>query len=276
MQFATHLSLRHPARKHDFPPATAGLPAEHETGDTIVGVPFETPQALRSMLLGTEAVSEVSDLAASQRLFKIRAADDHGHRSSASILLNRMYATRGYSSNGLPVHATPERITLVACEDEETVGTITVGFDSSLGLNVDELFRAEVDTMRWQGKRVCEFTKLAMDHVVKSKRVLASLFHVAYIYAHRLQRFDALLIEVNPRHVTYYQRMLGFVVAGPQRMNRRVQAPAVLMALDFRHAHEQIGRFGGRPHLSVEARSLYPHFFSVNEEAGIVGRLARV
>lgn len=275
MQFASDFALRQPVHTHDFPPAAVGLPTEHETGDTIIGVPFETPPALRSMLLGTETASEVPDIAASQRLFKIRAADDHGHRSSASILLNRMYATRGYASSGLPVQATPERITLVACEDEETVGTITVGFDSSLGLNVDELFRAEVDTMRWQGQRVCEFTKLAMDHVVKSKRVLASLFHVAYIYAHRLKRFDSLLIEVNPRHVAYYQRMLGFVVKGPERMNSRVQAPAVLMALDFRHAHDQIGRYGGKPHLSADARSLYPHFFSVGEEAGIVGRLSR-
>jgi len=69
--------------------------------------------------------------------------------------------------------------------------------------------------------------------------------------------------------------MLGFTVAGPRRTNRRVLAPAVLMTLDFNHAHEQINRLGGRPEMSETERSLYPYFFSVGEEAGIVGRLHR-
>ena len=39
--------------------------------------------------------------------------------------------------------------------------------------------------------------------------MIAALFHVAYIIAHRLRGFDALVMEVNPRHVRYYERMLG-------------------------------------------------------------------
>ena len=105
------------------------------------------------------------------------------------------------------------------------------------------------------------------------ENIMASLFHVAYIYAHRIRGVDQLMIEVNPRHVRYYERMLGFKVSGPQRLNRRVSAPAVLMSLDFRHAHEQINRLGGKPELADMNRSLYPLFFSVPEEAGIVGRL---
>jgi hypothetical protein len=78
---------------------------------------------------------------------------------------------------------------------------------------------------------------------------------------------------VNPRHVSYYERMLGFVVAGPQRVNLRVNAPAVLLCLDFEHARAQIARVGGRPEVSPLERSLYPYFFSAAEEAGIVDRL---
>jgi hypothetical protein len=255
--------LHHPAARYR---------DERDRGETIIGVPFETPNDLRSMLLDPEAANDLPDCAKNLRLFKIRAADNHGHRSAASILINKMYASRGYTTSGLPIQD-PHRITLMACEHDETVGTITVGFDSALGLNVDDLFQKEIDDLRDSGRRVCEFTKLAMDHVVKSKRVLASLFHVAYIYAHRLKGYDDLLIEVNPRHVRYYERMLGFVVKGPERLNKRVNAPAVLMALDFTHAQDQIGIFGGKPHLGSAERSLYPHFFSVGEEAGIVGRL---
>jgi len=248
--------------------------AQDHDNNTIIGVPFESPQPLRSLLADQRVATVVPDFR-SHRLFKIRAADSYGQRSSASILLDRMYATRGYKSSGLPAVPAPNRVTLTACEHDDTMGTITVGFDSDQGLCVDELFGEEVDKLRAEGRRVCEFTKLAMDTLVKSRKVLASLFHVAYIYAHRLNGFQDLLIEVNPRHVRYYERMLGFVVKGAERLCPRVNAPAVLMALDFQHAHDQIERFGGLQHLAEDERSLYPYFFSVGEEAGIVGRLAR-
>jgi len=244
-------------------------------GNTIIGVPFESERSLQSLILDQLEPTVFDEPAGVQRLFKIRAADSSGQRSSASILINRMYATRGYPSNPLPEHAVPDRITLTASDHDSVMGTISIGFDSSLGLLCDELYQDEINQLRDKGWRVCEFTKLAMDSVVKSKRVLASLFHVAYVYAHRIKGFHRLLIEVNPRHVRYYQRMLGFEVWGPQRMNRRVSAPAVLLMLDFNHARDQIGRLGGRADLIETERSLYPYFFSVPEEAGIVGRLHR-
>jgi hypothetical protein len=83
------------------------------------------------------------------------------------------------------------------------------------------------------------------------------------------------VIEVNPRHVRYYQRMLGFQIMGPQRMNRRVLAPAVLLCLDFNHTRTQIARFGGQPEAASIERSLYPLSFSEAEEAGILARLPR-
>jgi hypothetical protein len=255
--------------------AAARLREEHDDDNTIIGVPFETPEPLKSLLLDQEAANSMPEGDGGQRLFKIRAADSYGHRSSASILINKMYATRGYTTSGLPAEGAPNRITLMACEHHETIGTMTVGFDTDNGLLVDELFQEQVDALREQGRRVCEFTKLAIDSSVKSKRVLASLFHTAYIYAHRVHGFQDLLIEVNPRHVRFYERMLGFVVKGPERMNPRVNAPAVMLALDFAHAHAQIAKFGGKPQLAETERSLYPYFFSVGEEAGIVGRLRR-
>lgn len=242
-------------------------------GNTIIGVPFESHLPLRSLLQEQFEPDELRGDEVSRRLFKIRSADSSGQRSSASILINRMYATRGYRTSSLPDKQLPTRITLVASEHENTIGTITIGFDSPAGLHLDDPFSDETRALRDAGHKICEFTKLAMDSVVRSKRALASLFHVSYIYAHRLMGFDSLLIEVNPRHVRYYERMLGFRAVGPERLNRRVNAPAVLLCLDFLHAHEQIERLGGKPEYSLLDRSLYPYFFSVPEEAGIIGRL---
>jgi hypothetical protein len=239
----------------------------------IIGVHFDPEHPLQSLIVDQTEAAVLAETEVARRVFKIRAADSAGQRSSASILINRMYATRGYPSNPLPPHAVSDRITLTASDHESVVGTISIGFDSPIGLLCDELYQDEINQLRDSGWRICEFTKLAIDSLVRSKRVLASLFHVAYIYAHRVKTFDRLLIEVNPRHVRYYERMLGFRITGPQRMNRRVGAPAVLMMLDFEHAREEIDRLGGKPFLGDAERSLYPYFFSLPEEAGIVGRM---
>ena len=244
--------------------------------ETIIEVPFELHHPLHSLLQDPSDADELPVPPANRRLFTIRSADSHGQRSSASVLIKRMYATRGYRSSPLPEQQPPTCITLVASDHDMMIGTITIGFDSPSGLHVDDLFAVETSALRQAGRRICEFTTLAMDSVVRSKRVLASLFHVSYIYAHRMMGFDNLLIEVNPRHVRYYQRMLGFKVVGEPRLNRRVNAPAVLMCLDFSHAHDQIACVAGKPEFSLLDRSLYPHFFSPSEEAGIVGRLDRV
>lgn len=243
--------------------------------NTIIGVPLEPQPILKSMVCSDSLQEESPDVESSLRLFKIRSADSEGQRTLASILINRMYATRGYRTSPLPGRPQPTRITLLACEHEAVIGTISVGFDSPAGLHVDDPFGCETRRLREQGRRMCEFTTLAMDSVVRSKRVLASLFHVAYIFAHRMMDYDCLLIEVNPRHVRFYERMLGFRVIGTQRLNRRVNAPAVLLCLDFAHAQSEIERVGGQPELAHDGRSLYPYFFSVEDEAGIVGRLKR-
>jgi hypothetical protein len=227
---------------------------------------------LRSHLSDHLDLAEVADETVGSRVVTLRAADTGGHRSSANILVHRMYATRGYKTSTDTPPPAPNVVTLIACDRGETIGTISVSFDSARGLLADDLFLVELNALRAQGRRLCEFTKLAMDHVVKSKRVLASLFHAAYIWAHLRLGFDDVVIEVNPRHVRYYERMLGFTAMGPERMNRRVDAIAVLMRLDFAHARGQIARFAGRPEPAGE-RSLYPHFFSAKEEAGIAARL---
>jgi hypothetical protein len=227
------------------------------------------------MLAGRPTTADPPSISLTQRCFKIRAAETARERHSAHSLVDRMYATRGYQS-GMQAHAeSPHRKTFLASDHNSTIGTLTIGLDSSAGLLVDELFPQEVNRMRSVGLQVCEFTKLAMDRHERSPRLLAALFHVAYIYAYRIKAVHHLVIEVNPRHVRYYQTMLGFKVIGERRYNQRVNAPAVLLSLDLCFAQGQIARFGGKPESSMTERSAYPYFFSVTDEAGIVGRLLR-
>ena len=216
---------------------------------------------------------ELANSRVGSRLFKIRAADTDGHRSSASILIKRRYEWRGYEGASLPLDYNANRITLSATEHDETVGTITVGLDGREGLFAEDVFPGEVAALRAQGRKVCEFTKLAMDPIEGAKRVLSSLFHVAFIVAHRIKRCDTLLLEVNPRHVSYYKRMLGCVVLGTERLNLRVNAPAVLLCIEFSYIDGQIAKFAGKAEQASNERTLYPYSFSLAEETGIISRL---
>jgi hypothetical protein len=241
------------------------------SSDVIVAAP-RAPHSLREFQMD-HLIPRSHGLQALGSSFNIRNVGSAQARHSAGHLLNRMYARRGYTSNGLNCPTLAHSVTLAASDEEATRGTISVGFDSAQGLLVDECFPQETHKLRTEGRRICEFKKLAVDSGLHSKRVLASLFHVAYATARHLRDCDNVLIEINPRHVRYYQRMLGFEVLGPERLNPRVNAPALLLCLDLAYAQEQIAYLGGRPDAAEGNRSLYPYFFSPAEEQAVVQRL---
>jgi hypothetical protein len=244
--------------------------SELDLNDTKTMTPSHPFQ---SMLADRPARVEVQVEVGTRRSFMIRAADSHRERRSASGLVERMYMARGYETAPAHGEGSSHRKTFLASEHNVPIGTLTIGTDSDEGLTVEGTFAREVAQFRAAGLRICEFTKLAMDRCARSPRLLAALFHVAYIYAHRIKDLTHLVIEVNPRHVRYYETMLGFTVIGAPRHNARVNAQAVLLSLDLSYAREQIAIFGGRPGMAATERSAYPHFFSAIDEAGIASRL---
>ena len=205
--------------------------------------------------------------------FRIRSAQAETQRQAARQLVRRMYSHRGYLTPDADEPVNRHSVTLVVAREDEPVSTLTVGFDSPAGLLCDELFKPEVDALRRSGRRVCEFTKLALDLDGNSQQVLASLFHMAYLHAHRIRGCDDVLIEVNPRHVGYYRRMLDFRVVGEEKLCPRVNAPAVLMALDLAHTRRQIELYAGRFDMLATARSLYPYAFRADEEREVLRAL---
>ncbi|MDE2396881.1 MAG: long-chain N-acyl amino acid synthase [Burkholderiales bacterium] len=240
--------------------------------DTLIEAPLQSRRAAADAG-GESSFAPLRKNLDGGRVFRIRSADSYVQRQAANELLQDRYAWRGYHAVSLPADQTSNRITLSAFDDATTIGTITVALDGPEGLSAEDAFPAEIGALRREGLRVCEFTKLAIDPDTGSKRVLAALFHVAYMVAHKIRGYDVLVMEVNPRHVRYYQRMLGARVIGEQRLNRFVNAPAVLLSMPFDYVAEQIAEFGGRDDLAAEERSLYPFGFSQREEQGILGRL---
>jgi hypothetical protein len=198
--------------------------------------------------------------------YRIRLA---GNRRGVGHLLERMYRWRGYKADGL---ATPpgtiNQITLEALSDGHTVGTITVGLDSPTKLQAEGLYKEEIEQYRRRGARVCEFIKLAVAPDSNCQKVLAPLFQIAHIYAHRIHRATDLFVEVNPRHAVFYRRLLGFAQAGVEKICPRVNAPAVLLHLDLKYAAQQIL---ARGETQKSPRSFYRNAFS-SQEADVLRR----
>ena len=183
-----------------------------------------------------------------------------------------MYAWRGYTGiHRVDEH--PHRVTLFATHRGETVGTVTLGFDSTEGLLADADFKDVIDAYRMQGGRPCEITKLAIAPNANSRKTLASLCHVMFIYGHTKHRCTDVFIEVNPRHRRYYETMLGFTCLGEQRINKRVNAPSYLLWTSMDHVAQQIAALGGTGLQAGTARSLYPHFLSPTEADELAERL---
>ncbi len=242
-----------------------------EWDKTIVA--FQSPYRLKDLCIDECAQATVQQTRSEKQEFKLRLATTEDRRKSASLLIEKMYSWRGYETGALS--RDPHRITLVAYQDERVVGTMTLGLDSPSGMVVDQLYRHETDQLRAAGRKPCDITRLAVDQDVKSKSVLAALFHLTFIYGRNIHQATDFLIEVNPRHVLFYERMLGFERFGEEKSCPRVNAPAVLLRLDLTYADEQIVRYGGMGADVKGIRSIYPYFFSREDESGITQRLLK-
>ncbi|MEN2785990.1 acetyltransferase [Sphingomonas qilianensis] len=223
------------------------------------------PSTLGIRLPWSENVSGVNPIT-------VRLADIGEQRNSARMLVNKMYSTRGYGDQHV-IPQTPTHTTFSATAGPETIGTITLAVDSSAGLAADAIFKDEIDTFRQvPGAKVCELTKLAFDTTAPSKPLLASMFHLVFIYGQRRHDCTDLFIEVNPRHTRFYEAMLGFKRVGNLKINASVAAPAQLLNLKVSTIRAEINRLAGIGENST-SRSLYPYFFSPKEEDGIYSRM---
>lgn len=239
-------------------------------GDQTI-ISFASPHQLRDMIIPEPSSETGHDHSIDQQKFNVRMANSAGRREEASVLIKKKYAWRGYSIDPT-LEKEPNRITLVADTDGRTVGTMTLCFDSDIGLPADENFHDKLDELRAQKRKLCEPSRLAIEEDVP-KRVFASMIHVSYIYAHNIHGFTDYVIEVNPRHAMFYKRMLGFHDFGEERICTRVNAPAVLLRLELEHMTEQIQKFGGLMEQHGKEKSFYPYFFPRWDEPGITDRL---
>jgi hypothetical protein len=238
------------------------------TGQTVFS---DRPLNFRSLTVTEVDIPTLQSRTATEGdAFKIRVARRRTRRD-ATTLVQEKYEARGYAA-AFAV-GKPRVLTFVAYDVGRVVGTVSVGMDADEGLFADGLYRPEIDAMRARGWRVCEFTRLAVDRNAASKRVLAGLFHTAYLFACKIRGCTHAVIEVNPRHVLFYGKELKFEVVGPKRMDPRVNAPAVLLCVAFDAIAKGLAGGAGKHAPAGTKRTLFHFGFPPTEEAGILHRL---
>jgi hypothetical protein len=175
-------------------------------------------------------------------------AESSEHFAAASSLVRRRYGWRGYDVVGTDgdVDArhfpfAPQAFTIIVSDPRATLGTVTLRLDGHAGLQADESYRTTLDEVRSAGRLVCELTRFAVAENVDSRTVVASLFARMYDIGRTTHGMTDVFIEVNPRHVAFYVRTLGFEIAAGERFCSRVGAPSVLLWLDLDRLDARLG-----------------------------------
>jgi len=208
-------------------------------------------------------------------IIEIRLAVSLQDKAQARTLLNRMYASRGYGEDH-NLSDQPGSATFLVLADGVAVGTLTLTVDSAPpsgpGMGIDATFPEELALHRARaGSSLCELTRFAIDWSRHSKPLLAALFHVIFTYGTQRHNCTDLFIEVNPRHVRFYEVMLGFARVGMMKTNSSVSAPSQLMRLTVADIGRYIRIYAGQDRNA--GHSLYPYFFSAADEQALRERI---
>lgn len=175
------------------------------------------------------------------RPIRVKIASERDEFEQAFRLVADRYKSRGYVTAGAgsyrftPHHALPGTVTFVAKEGDRVVATLTLVPDNDpLGLPMESIYPGEVAGLRAEGRVLGEVTCLAEEGLNPREflRVFSALIRLVMQF-HVRRGGDTWLITVNPRHRSYYTKVLGFAPLGSCRSYSSVgDHPAEAFYLD--------------------------------------------
>jgi len=191
----------------------------------------------------------------------VRPAASRDELQRAFHLVYGSYFQRGYiaadpSEVRLSLfNAFPSTVTFVSLLDGDLIATVTLVPDTPVGLPMDDIYHEEVQALRQQGRHLAEVTMLAdrRRRLRRSLPMLLQMMKSIFDYATLVLKADDLCITINPRHETYYERLLLFEPLGGMKTYPSVRNnPALAKRLDLNTARS---RCEGIP-------DLIEHFFT--------------
>lgn len=98
-------------------------------------------------------------------------------------------------------------------EPGELLGTVTLIFDTPLGLPMESVCGEAVDDLRWRGNRLAEVVALAVAPGVRRTNLMMRLYHMVFEYAHLLGVTHLGCAVMRP-HAAFYRDVLLFEPVG--------------------------------------------------------------
>ncbi len=174
---------------------------------------------------------------------KFKVAETLSEVEGASRLVHDVYVREGYMDpqpGGLRMTAfnfLPGNQTFIGCENHNILLTVTLFSDSQNRLPMDSLYRAELDSLRSEGRVLVEVGALAVKPNAQFTfhSSVMMLFKFALLHVWRNMLVDDLVIVVNPKHRSFYEKVLSFRQIGPERVYEYVKGnPGIALRLDLK------------------------------------------
>ena len=186
-----------------------------------------------------------------------RVARSREELEKAYRLVYQEYRKQGYLDENTAnlqasvYNALPQTTTFVALIDDVVTATATIIPDSPLGLPMDDLYQAELDDLRAQGKQLCEVSMLASSSelfgegislMLNAKKMFLIFFLFKYIfdYVRIKMDMDYICIAVNPKHANTYDSLFFRNLGGGTKYYSKVNgAPAIAKYLNIQTVDQQ-------------------------------------
>ncbi len=176
----------------------------------------------------------------------IKVAETRDELSQSFALVYREYLASGYIKTPSPAEMhfsvfnfLPATCVFIYRSYLTVISTLTQIFDSELfGLPMDSLYRAQLDELRAQGRRISELSALATPREVRWCNLMVFLCRMMFEYS-RMKKIDDICIMVNPKHVSFYKTLFLFEDFGPERFYGAVGAPAVALRINMDSIQEK-------------------------------------
>lgn len=177
----------------------------------------------------------------------IKWAETTDELEGAFKLVYDEYVKLGYIQDPIPTHIffniynlLPNSAALVIKCGDVVISTLSrVRDDEHFGLPMDSVYHEELDGLRGQERRLCEFCALATSGTSRNRNLFMYLFRSMYLNAISTGMND-ICIMVNPRHVAFYKAILLFEDLGPERLYPRLGQPAVALRLNLDTSEQRL------------------------------------
>lgn len=207
--------------------------------------------------------------------FTIKIANTLEEREAVFRLGYQVYLEKGYIKENynewlVQNYDSCEETIIFIVQDQfkNIAGSVTLLFDKNSKLPVEKIYAEELKELKKVSPKVAELSRLVVSPEYRnSKSILVLLFNYLAIYLHSVKEYDGLVVQVNPRHKTYYKSLLTFDEIGCEKPCPQVQnAPAVLLYLSTKKYQSEMNRCKAEVGSHKKERSLYPYFLNPEQE----------